>query len=155
MRTRWRGRASRLRRPPRGGAPAYDVHSVAGAFPAIHHDSVGREVQGFWIESQGLTPRVAFFMAGLARPAPGRYPIGLAAERRVAASLGLSCNRFCAAYVAIGAAGDELVVTRSTPWAVSGTFRFTAAGNGILGARREDTLVVEGHFDAPCGRRDC
>jgi hypothetical protein len=147
-------------RARRGGAVAYDIQRPAAAGPVVTRsapDYVDYEV--FVIQSvTSATPEpwVILVLQDGARPAPGRYPIGVAtAKRRVDASLGIVCTSVCGAYHGIGAAGDELVVTGSTSGGVSGTFRFTAVGNGTHGVERTDTLVVEGHFDAPCGERGC
>ncbi|HEY0778934.1 MAG TPA: hypothetical protein VGD56_13270 [Gemmatirosa sp.] len=89
------------------------------------------------------------------RPAVGRHPI-LAADPRGSVAPGTVSPYFygyAPVAATVGGAAGEMVVTRSTAYAVSGTYHFTGVWQGGPEGTRPDTLVFEGTFDAPCVRR--
>jgi hypothetical protein len=151
-----RGRLTMRAAPPGGGAARVDLVRTASAW-------VGRAILSraggtvFALGSFPSDPGGILIELTSGRPAVGRHVLaqGLGGTPAAAvAHVPPACQRrSCPDYSPTAGAPGELVITRSTARAVSGTFRFT--GVRVADGVPPDTLVFEGAFDAPCGSRGC
>ena len=143
-----RGRLTLRGARPWGGAPVVDLVQVGSAWEGPALFSYARE-PAFGLGSFGSDSTGVLLELASGRPAVGRYELG-----RAKAWVPPACGRrSCPDYEPTAAAPGELVITRSSARAVSGTFRFIGVRTPQFAP--PDTLVFEGAFDLACASRGC